>query len=138
MAEVEAKGTAALNDIAYSPLTDEQKNVIQKNYVPDQSAADREYSAAFRKFGNLDAAMALEDKAKARAEELLQEIRKTPASFGDLARKNSDDPGSASKAGDLGFFGRGMMVKPFEDAAYQLKEGDISGVVESDFGFHII
>ncbi len=78
------------------------------------------------------------DKAKARAEELLKEIRKNPAAFADLARKNSDDPGSAAKGGDLGFFGRGMMVKPFEDATYQLKEGEISGVVESDFGFHII
>lgn len=78
------------------------------------------------------------DKAKARAEELLKEIQKTPAVFAELAKKNSDDPGSASKGGDLGFFGRGMMVKPFEEATYQLKEGEISGVVESDFGFHII
>ena len=78
------------------------------------------------------------DKAKAKAEELLAEIRKTPAAFADLAKKNSDDPGSASKGGDLGFFGRGMMVKPFEDSAFALKEGEISGVVESDFGFHII
>lgn len=78
------------------------------------------------------------DKAKAKAEELLAEIRKTPANFADLAKKNSDDPGSASKGGDLGFFGRGMMVKPFEDSAFSLKEGEISGVVESDFGFHII
>jgi len=78
------------------------------------------------------------DKAKAKAEDLLKEIRKNPASFGDLAKKNSDDPGSASKGGDLGFFGKGMMVKPFEEAAYALKDGEISGVVESDFGFHII
>lgn len=78
------------------------------------------------------------DKAKARAEELLKEIQKNPASFADLAKKNSDDPGSAAKGGDLGFFGRGMMVKSFEDATLKLKEGEISGVVESDFGFHII
>ena len=77
-------------------------------------------------------------KAKARAEQLLAEIQKTPAAFADLAKKNSQDPGSAAKGGDLGFFGRGMMVKPFEDAAYGLKDGEISGVVESDFGFHII
>lgn len=77
-------------------------------------------------------------KAKATAEELLKEIQKNPAVFADLAKKNSQDPGSAAKGGDLGFFGRGMMVKPFEDVAYQLKEGEISGVVESDFGFHII
>jgi peptidyl-prolyl cis-trans isomerase D len=78
------------------------------------------------------------DKAKAKAEELLQQIRKTPGAFEELAKKNSDDPGSASKGGDLGFFGRGMMVKPFEDTTYALKDGEISGVVESDFGFHII
>lgn len=78
------------------------------------------------------------DKAKAKAEELLQQIRKNPGAFEDLAKKNSDDPGSASKGGDLGFFGRGMMVKSFEDTTYALKEGEISGVVESDFGFHII
>ncbi|WP_150428930.1 SurA N-terminal domain-containing protein [Dechloromonas sp. CZR5] len=78
------------------------------------------------------------DKAKAKAEQLLAEIRKTPAAFADLAKKNSDDPGSAAKGGDLGFFGRGMMVKSFEDSAFGLKEGEISGVVESDFGFHII
>lgn len=78
------------------------------------------------------------DKAKARADELLAELRKNPAAFADLARKHSDDPGSASKGGDLGFFGRGMMVKSFEDAAFGQKEGEISGVVESDFGFHII
>ena len=78
------------------------------------------------------------DKAKARAEEVLKEVRKNPAGFADLAKKNSDDPGSASKGGDLGFFAHGMMVKPFEDATLALKEGEISDIVESDFGFHII
>jgi peptidyl-prolyl cis-trans isomerase D len=78
------------------------------------------------------------DKARARAEDLLREIQKNPAAFASLAKKNSDDPGSAAKGGDLGFFGRGMMVKPFEEATFALKDGEISGIVESDFGFHII
>ena len=78
------------------------------------------------------------EKAKARAQELLAEVRKAPDSFADVAKKNSQDPGSAPAGGDLDFFARGAMVKPFEDAAFALKKGDISDVVESDFGYHII
>jgi len=78
------------------------------------------------------------EKAKAKAEEIFKEVQKNPASFANLAKKNSDDPGSAEKGGDLGYFGRGMMVKPFEEATLKLKEGEISDIVESDFGFHII
>lgn len=77
-------------------------------------------------------------KAKAKAEGLLAELRKNPAAFGELAKKNSDDPGSAERGGDLDFFGRGAMVKPFEDAVYAMKPGEISNLVESDFGYHII
>ncbi len=78
------------------------------------------------------------DKAKARAEALLAEVRKNPGEFAELARKNSEDPGSAAKGGDLDFFGRGAMVKPFEDAVFKLKVGQISDLVQSDFGYHII
>ncbi len=78
------------------------------------------------------------DKAKAKAQALLDAIKKAPATFAEVAKANSQDPGSAVKGGDLDFFARGAMVKPFEDAAYALKKGDISGLVESDFGFHII
>jgi len=89
---------------------------------------------------NADKSASAADKAKAkeRAEALLAEARKSPAGFAELARKNSQDPGSAVQGGDLGFFGRGAMVKPFEDAAFTLKPGEISNVVESDFGFHVI
>lgn len=76
--------------------------------------------------------------AKARAEKLLAELRKDPSQFAELARKNSEDPGSAANGGDLDFFGRGSMTKPFEDAVFALKKGQISDVVESDFGYHII
>jgi peptidyl-prolyl cis-trans isomerase D len=77
-------------------------------------------------------------QAKERAQSLLEQVRKAPDTFAELARKNSQDPGSAEKGGDLDFFARGAMVKPFEDAAFALKKGEISEVVESDFGFHII
>ena len=77
-------------------------------------------------------------KAAAKAAELLAAVKKAPDSFADVARKNSQDPGSAANGGDLDFFARGAMVKPFEDAAFGLKKGDLSAVVESDFGYHII
>ena len=78
------------------------------------------------------------DKAKAKAQALLDTVKKAPATFAEVAKANSQDPGSAVKGGDLDFFARGAMVKPFEDAAYAMKKGDISALVESDFGFHII
>ncbi|RYF60324.1 MAG: peptidyl-prolyl cis-trans isomerase [Comamonadaceae bacterium] len=76
--------------------------------------------------------------ARSKAEALLAEARKSPGSFADLAKKNSQDPGSAERGGDLDFVSRGAMVKPFDDAMFALKKGEISGLVESEFGFHII
>ena len=76
--------------------------------------------------------------AKVRATEILEQVRKSPSEFAALAKKHSEDAGSAPLGGDLNFFGRGAMVKPFEDAAYALNKGEISGLVESEFGFHIL
>ncbi|HEY8027423.1 MAG TPA: peptidylprolyl isomerase [Burkholderiaceae bacterium] len=76
--------------------------------------------------------------AKAKAEKLLAEVRKNPADFAKLAKENSDDPGSAERGGDLDYFGAKAMVKPFSDAVQKMKVGDISDLVQSDYGYHII
>ena len=77
-------------------------------------------------------------KAKAKAEEILAQVRKNPADFAALAKKNSQDEGSAANGGDLDFFSRGAMVKEFDAAVYAMKQGEISNLVETDFGYHII
>ena len=76
--------------------------------------------------------------AKKKVDELLAQLRAAPDKFAALATQYSQDPGSKDNGGDLGFFARGAMVKPFEEAAFKLKQGQMSGIVESDFGFHIL
>jgi peptidyl-prolyl cis-trans isomerase D len=76
--------------------------------------------------------------AKAKAEQVLAEVRKTPNDFAKIAKAQSQDPGSAELGGDLGTVEKGVFVKPVEDAIFALKDGETSGLVQSDFGYHII
>jgi peptidyl-prolyl cis-trans isomerase D len=76
-------------------------------------------------------------KIQAKADALLKQI-KAGGDFAELARKNSEDPGSATKGGELGWIVRGQTVKPFEDTAFSLKPKDISNVVKTEYGFHIL
>ena len=85
-----------------------------------------------------DADEAAKAKAREKAEAVLAQVKAAPEKFDELAKANSDDSGSAEQGGDLGFFARDMMVKPFSDAAFGMKEGEISGLVQSEYGFHII
>ncbi|MFT5534665.1 MAG: peptidyl-prolyl cis-trans isomerase D [Burkholderiaceae bacterium] len=119
--------------------------------VTDQETADF-YEQNKRQFGveeqrrashiliNLkkDASAADKDAAKAKAEKLLAQVRTTPADFAKIAKASSEDQGSAPNGGDLDFFGKGAMTPPFEDAVFKLKLKEISDLVETDFGFHII
>ncbi|HVJ75453.1 MAG TPA: SurA N-terminal domain-containing protein [Casimicrobiaceae bacterium] len=85
-----------------------------------------------------DASDADKAAAKKKADEIAAQVRAAPARFAEIAKKESQDPGSAAQGGDLGSFGRGTMVKPFEDAAFAAKTGDIVGPVQTDFGWHVI
>ncbi|MCX6180000.1 MAG: peptidylprolyl isomerase [Chlorobiales bacterium] len=81
------------------------------------------------------------DESKAQSLSLIQQIKselKGGADFAESARKYSQDPGSARVGGDLGYVQKGELIKSFEDAAYALKEGEISDVVETRYGFHLI
>jgi parvulin-like peptidyl-prolyl isomerase len=77
------------------------------------------------------------DEAKKLAAEVLNKAKKGQ-DFAGLAKQYSDEPGAKDRAGNLGKFGKGQMVKPFSDAAFALKPGQVSDIVETDFGFHVI
>lgn len=85
-----------------------------------------------------DASAEAKAAARKQADEIYAKAKANPAKFGDLAREFSKDPGSAQQGGDLGSFGRGSMVKPFEDAAFGAKTGDLVPPVLSEFGWHVI
>ena len=78
------------------------------------------------------------EEARKKAQAVAAAVRKDPARFAELASKESQDPGSKDAGGDLGFAPRGSFVKPYEDALFRMKPGQISDVVESEFGFHVI
>ncbi|SEA79009.1 SurA N-terminal domain-containing protein [Paraburkholderia sartisoli] len=87
-----------------------------------------------------DASAADKAKAKQKADELLAQVKAHPDQFAQIAQQNSQDPGSAAKGGDLGYFGPGMIAggKAFDDAVFKLKKDEISDIVQTDFGYHIV
>ncbi len=110
------------------------QNITQGRYSVEEQRRASHILISVKK----DASSTDKGVAKAKVENLLGQLRKTPGDFAKLAKEYSQDTGSAARGGDLDYFGKNMMVKPFEEAAYKLKQGEISNVVESDFGYHII
>lgn len=105
---------------------------FREQLEPRTAATEAEIDAYFAAHPELDP-----QKARAKAEEILKRVR-AGEDFAALARQFSDDTSNKNTGGDLGWFGRGVMVKPFEDAAFGLQPGEISNVVETQFGFHVI
>ena len=116
-----------------NPTDAEIKKYYDENLAQFQTQEERRASHILIKTENIK-----KEDAKNKAMQVLQEVKKSPEKFGEIAKKESADTVSAQKNGDLDFFSKGSMVKPFEDTVFKMKIGDISDLVETEFGFHII
>ena len=119
ISDADVKSYFDQNQARYSTKEERRASHILINAAASAPAAERE-------------------AAKAKATELQAQVKNAPAKFAELAKKHSQDSGSAPSGGDLSFFQKGAMVKSFEDAAFALKKGEVSEVVESEFGYHVI
>nr|WP_275689503.1 peptidylprolyl isomerase [Nitrosomonas oligotropha] len=127
-------------------------DAVAKNETVSDEAISTYFSEHQNEFGKAEerkashvlitiAADATDDEkraAKEKAESILEKIKQNPDQFAEIAKQDSDDPGSAMRGGDLGFFGRGVMVKAFEDKIFSMQLDEVSDIVETNFGFHVI
>lgn len=116
---------------------DEIQRYFQENSSKYQGDEERRASHILIALGGKKDAAA-KAEAKQKAMKVLEEVKKSPEKFAELAKKYSQDPGSAQNGGDLGVVKRGVMVKPFEDAVFSMSPGSVSDLVETEFGYHII
>lgn len=124
--------------IANMKVSDEEtKKYYDENAGKFQGDEKRKAAHILISFG-VGATAQDKENARKKAEDVLVQVKKDPKKFAELAKKYSQDPGSAANGGELPPFGRGEMVKPFEDAAFAMTAGSVSDLVESEFGYHII
>ena len=119
-------------------VSDDEINEYYKQNLNNYSSPEQRRASHILIKVNKDASAADKAAAKTKADEVLALVKKQPGNFAQLAKQYSQDEGSAGQGGDLDYFGKGMMLKPFEEAAYKLKQDEISDLVETDFGYHII
>ena len=129
----------SVDDLApqMSVSDDEAKRFFDENAKRFQDPEERQASHILIGVP-ANASAEVRNAARKKVDQVYQEAKQNPTKFADLAKKYSQDPGSAEQGGDLGMFGRGAMVKPFEEAVFQMKVGDLREPVQSDFGYHII
>jgi peptidyl-prolyl cis-trans isomerase D len=126
---------ALLGDISVDPS--EVRNFYESNRTRFETEEQRQASHILIA---VDAGSDAEAKRKARAkaDDIYRQAKDAPGRFAELAKQHSQDPSSAAKGGNLGYFGRGVTPQAFEDAVFRLKVGELSPPVESVDGFHII
>ena len=118
-------------------ISDEQINKYYQDNLSQYTQAERRKASHILFTFSTDADTDEKNKVKAEAQGVLDKINQG-ADFSEMAKEYSKDPGSADSGGDLGFFGRGEMVPAFEESAFSLNPGEVSELVESSFGYHII
>lgn len=131
-------GLLDLNQIKQNTIiTDDELKAIYQQNIQQYEVPDRVHveHILFTTVGKTDAEVA---EIRNKAEDVLAQARKKGANFEDLARKYSEDPGSKDKGGDLGWIVRGQTVPAFEQAAFSLPKGEISDLIRTQYGFHII
>ncbi len=119
-------------------VSDDEAHKYYDEHQNDYSIAEQRHAAHILISSSTAASATEQAAALHNAQQVLQEVQHAPTKFVSLAQQFSQDTGSAANGGDLGFFTRGTMTKPFEDAVFSLRQGEISALVKSDFGYHII
>ncbi len=120
-----------------TPVTDDELKAIYQQNIQQYEVPNRVHAQhiLLMTVGKTDAEVA---EIQKKAEDILAQAKKKGANFDELAKKYSEDPGSKAKGGDLGWIVQGQMVPEFEKATFSLNKGEISGLIKTQYGFHII